>query len=101
TSAGTELFRLVRAAANNATVRRADATASSRIRRFATLGWLRPARQSRVEATAESTVQWIRKAIRERTIPVERGSPGPGNRGIAKVHTIIATVIRPSARSSR
>src|SRR5215210_7077581 len=34
-------------------------------------------------------------------MPAERCSPGPGNRGIAKVHTTIATVIRPSPCSRR
>src|SRR6185312_9242118 len=107
TMARTELIRarpeyvwLVAAAKKSAIVRSAAANARIRIRRRATAGWPRPARQSRVAATEESTVQWIRKPTRYAMNRPDRGSPGSGKCGRAKVQTIIATVISPSALSS-
>src|SRR6266566_7034136 len=66
-SARVEYDRLVAAAANSAIVNRAAARARIRIRRRATAGCPRPARQRRVAATDESTVQWIRKPARYAT----------------------------------
>src|SRR5207302_8870011 len=98
-NARTEYDWLVAAAAKSVIVSSAAAKARIRIRRRATAGWPRPARQSRVAATEDSTVQWTKKPTRYAMNQPGRGCPGSGKWGSANVQTIIATVISPSALS--
>ena len=87
----------MKTASSSATMSPAEAIASSCIRRRATVGCARPARQSRRAETIESTVQWTMKTTTYAMKNAGRGSPGCGIRGSANVQRTRIAVSEKSA----